>query len=112
MSEKQKNWVFWKAKPSTSVIPFLKTPPVNFPGLGFVPSNDFALTNGSRKEGGANVTLMSKKCGEGARVLQDRHLASGVSRRQHIKNKISRRNTKSRGKINTTFIEESHCPQT
>lgn len=70
MSEKQgKNWVFWKAKPSASVVPFLGTPPVNLAMLGFVPSSGFALTNGSRRKGSANVTLMSIKCGERARVL-------------------------------------------
>lgn len=47
MSEKQgKDWVFWKAKPSTSVVQCLKTLPGNFSVLGFVPSNDFAQTNG------------------------------------------------------------------
>lgn len=106
-----KNCIFWKANPSTSLVPFIKTPPVNFPVLGLVPSGDFALTNGSTKKGGANVTLMSKKRGELGCCRADTLLL--VSEEDSIfKNKISRRNTKSRGKINTTFIEGNHCPQT
>lgn len=79
MSEKQaKNCVFWKATPSINVVQFLKTPPMNLAMLGFVPNNDFALKNISKRKGDANVKLMSKNCGERARVLQGRHLASDV----------------------------------
>lgn len=51
---------------------------MNLAVLGFVPSNDFALKNGIRRKSGANVTLTYKNCGERVRVLQGKHLASGV----------------------------------
>lgn len=73
MSEEQeKNGVFWKAKPPTSVAY------MNLAVLGFVPRNGFALSKHSKRKGVANVTQTSKKCGERSRVLQDKHLASGV----------------------------------
>lgn len=40
-----------------------------------MPRNGFALSKHSRRKDVANVTQMSKKCGERSRVLQDKHHA-------------------------------------